>query len=492
MREKPEPRTCNPFEIFEIIKRARDNHVPIVPLIGAGLSLEAGVPTTRLMIDYMAKVKLLIDLGHRKDGGYLDYAMPLKSGGWPDPDEINDLILVGLRKRLEDEADDRQWLGDLADPHSDLVRTSGSLLGAVVPHMLHEYLAQAQPSLLGFMPRSSRCPGMPAMAEEVAASKIWDSVLKHVGHAVSAALSNRVSERDLREKLETALSEKGKGLCNELEEKLRKEFKPTGLRNRILRNLELDWRAMLRLLTSGIPSLVDSFFARVLRGHKPGIGHQLLGLMAETFGARLWLTTNFDDLIERALRDQSIHPDVYELPDRGPAPDASLFRNGPAVVKLHGSGFALRVGESLDTPLDRANLDLFKAYFPNDAIVLVIGYGGGDRRVMSLIEELVIDHRWNRDTNLPKVIWVHRSPYPPSVVKRAAQGQEAVEQGHETIVTVRYRSGGLFLREMYEQLTDSHPASRVSYDALPMLPPRRAVDGHNANGQGDSSSHRNG
>jgi hypothetical protein len=485
-------RKWNPSEVFDIIKRARQNHVPIVPLIGAGLSLEAGIPTTRLMIDYMAKVKLLIDLGHRKDDEYLDYAKLLKSGGWPDPDEINDLILVGLQKRLADTEDDRKWLGDLAHPDSDLVRTSGSVLGAVVPFMLHEYLQEAQPNLLGFMPSSGRCPSMSAMAENLAAGKIWDRVLMHAVEAAWAILMSPPSDDELREKLEKALGATSKDLRGKLEGAIRAEFKPTGVRARILRKLELDWRAMLRLLTSGIPSLVDSFFARVLRGHKPAVGHQLLGLMAETFGARLWLTTNFDDLIERALRDQSIYPDVYELPDSGPAPDASLFRSGPAVVKLHGSGFALRVGESLDTPLDRPNLDLFKAYFPNDAIVLVIGYGGGDRRVMSLIEQLVIDHDWNPQTRLPKVIWVHRGAPAPRVLERVAKVKGEEERGHESIVTVRYRSGGLFLREMYEQLTESHPASRVTYDALPMLPPFRAADRADRKGHGDADDCRSG
>src|SRR5262245_30233803 len=35
-------------------KRARERHVAAVYLIGAGLSLEAGVPTTRLMIEGFA------------------------------------------------------------------------------------------------------------------------------------------------------------------------------------------------------------------------------------------------------------------------------------------------------------------------------------------------------------------------------------------------------------------------------------------------------
>ena len=260
-------RPCGPSEVFETIIKASDNRVPVVPLIGAGLSVEAGVPTTQLMTDYMVKVKLLIDLWHRKDHEDMDYARPLKAGGWPDPDELNDLILVGLQERLHNR-NPPEWIGDLTNPESDLVRTLGSLLGAVRPFTLHEYLQRVQPSLLGFIPRSpGHCPVMmTAMTDKLArvlspsehatnagrgeaadsvapedraAERIWDEVLGRVGQAIRNSLDDPSSFEQQRERLG---------------EILKVVLKRLGLRDRILRDLELDWRAMLRLLTLGIPS----------------------------------------------------------------------------------------------------------------------------------------------------------------------------------------------------------------------------------------------
>ena len=441
-------RCSTPREVFDIIADAKRAGVPIVPLIGAGLSLEGGVPTTGLMVDYMAKVKLLIDLELRRDGEDLVYADRLKTMGWPDPSNLNKILLERLKARIAQERTrdvERRpkWLWEFIDPEESLVRSSGSLLGAVRLFILHQYLQTAQPSLLGFVSGTGMCP-VTGELERVLVNVIRRSWMPADGPApeMAAAISRRLKDQ-LRE---------------------------SGLRDRILKNLALDWRAMLRLLTSGIPALIDSFFDRLVRGHSPATGHQFLALMAESLDCRLWLTTNFDDLIERALREQRIDPVVFELPDSGPVPDHTLFANVPSVVKLHGSGYALRVGESLDVPLDHANLDVFKDYFPADAIVLVIGYGGGDWRVMSLIEHLIIHDEFKK---LPKVLWVYRDRLPASV-KRVSKGLGKPEETRESesVWAVRYQSGGFFLRELYERLTGSHAASRVTYNALPMLPSR--------------------
>ncbi len=153
------------------------------------------------------------------------------------------------------------------------------------------------------------------------------------------------------------------------------------------------------------------------------------------------------------------------MPENGPIPDASLFDDNPSVVKLHGGTFGLRVGESLDVPLDEANLTRFVDYFPNDALVLVIGYGGADRRVMSLIDRLALNHDYKK-LKVPKILWVYRDSVPNSVSQAA---QLASNSG--TVSVVRYRSGGLFLRELHARLVGLHPASRTPYPSLEMVPP---------------------
>ena len=164
-------------------------------------------------------------------------------------------------------------------------------------------------------------------------------------------------------------------------------------------------------------------------------------------------------------------------------PDATLFCNVPSVVKLHGGSFALRVGESLDFPLDDANLRRFVNYFPHDALVLIIGYGGADRRVMSLINYLAFTPRV-REVKLPKILWVYRDRVPNSVSQAARLAER-----EETVSVVKYRSGGLFLRELHARLVGLRPASRTPYPSLPMVPPFQSV--HNsAHGQPPSAAAR--
>jgi hypothetical protein len=221
------------------------------------------------------------------------------------------------------------------------------------------------------------------------------------------------------------------------------------LRASALRNLRVDWRALLRMLTSGDASLTDSLFDQLVRSGRHSPGHLFLALLTESLGWNRWLTTNFDTLIEQALRAQRIDPVVFELPENGPVPDANLFRDGPSVVKLHGGSFALRVGESLDVPLDDANLERFVKYFPDDALVLVIGYGVADRRVMSLINYLALHHEYKKEVpyKLPKILWVYRDQVPNSVSQAARLAEHK-----ETVSVVQYRSGGLFLRELHARL----------------------------------------
>jgi hypothetical protein len=455
MSPSPIHRCQTPHDVFRVIAEAKAEMIPVVPLIGAGLSLEAGVPTTPHMIEYMSKVKFLLDLHHRWDGEDLDYAEPLEIEGWPDPGKINDLLLDRLRDRRS--LDPRpSWFRDYEALESNFLGRGGDRLESVRLFTLHQYLSQVQPSVLKIVSDFGGCPVMGAFAGEV--RRILDQV---------------TAGRARLEPGEEARLLKGlKGLMKE-----------NGMRDQVLQNLTQDWRGMLRFLTSGIPGLVDSFFQRLLRDHHPSIGHQFLALMAESHGWRLWLTTNFDDLIERALRDQRIETAVFELPDSGPVPDSRLFHDLPSVVKLHGSGFALRVGESLDTPLDPTNLEMFGEYLENDAIVLVLGYGGGDRRVMSLIEDMIHNHTYE---GIPKVIWIHRGKGPPDGLIRAARGEKRHRRGEQvdprSVYALQYRSGGMFLRELYEHLSGGHAASRVEYHALPMLPPRAAFEEASAPG----------
>ncbi len=229
MSSSPIHRCQTPHEVFQVIAEAKAKMIPVVPLIGAGLSLEAGVPTTPHMIEYMSKVQFLLDLHHRRDGEDLDYAEPLEIEGWPDPGWINDLLLDALRDRRG--LDPRpSWFRDYEALESHFLGWGGDRLEAVRLFTLHQYLSQVQPSVLKIVSDFGRCPVMGAFAGEV--GRILDQVT--AGRA-------RLEPGE-----ETRLLNGLKGLMKE-----------NGMRDQVLQNLSQDWRGMLRFLTSGIPGLVQ-------------------------------------------------------------------------------------------------------------------------------------------------------------------------------------------------------------------------------------------
>ena len=83
----------DPVDALALLKRAWDSGRPIVPLFGAGLSMEAGIPGTSALAEYLAKVKYL---KNPHDGDSEPHGSHLARFGldeWPGFFEVNRLIL---------------------------------------------------------------------------------------------------------------------------------------------------------------------------------------------------------------------------------------------------------------------------------------------------------------------------------------------------------------------------------------------------------------
>jgi hypothetical protein len=464
-------KTLTASEAIEKIKAARKDGRTIIPLIGAGLSAESGIPTTALLVDYFAKVRELIYLKHLRRGTSQEPPLPsiyhdyLIKAGWPDVHDVNAELLAAYRRDGRSKQKDvQEWVESLRE---EFAEPAGNPLEGIRLRVIHELLRREQHMLVGIFSTEKGEGKCPVVGAIDSMSESFVSVLKDYATSEFASyLTSRNGAEDSQSSLEAVINGfLQKGIRpDRLREKLTPEMKK--LRGRALLNLRIDWRALMRALTSGIPALADSLFDQLVRDGNPSYGHQFLALLTESLGWNLWLTTNFDTLIEDALRDQGIRPVVFELPENGPVPNASLLRGGPSVVKLHGGAFALRVGESLDVPLDEANLGLFSEYFPEDALVLVLGYGGADSRVMSLLEFHASRPKQEGKDAIPLILWVYRDNIHDNVTRLARLGRS-----EERVCVVQYRSGGLFLRELHARLVCMHPASRNHYPSLPMVAP---------------------
>src|SRR5205807_1385872 len=113
-------------------------------------------------------------------------------------------------------------------------------------------------------------------------------------------------------------------------------------------------------------------------------------------------------------------------------------------------------------PLSAPDCKKLLDYMPKDALVLVLGYGGQDRRIMDLVEAIL-----NRGgpPGEHHVMWVHfESERPKSV--------ESIIKSASTppLVTARTFDAGALLIGLYTQLTSSQPTSAASYGAHSQRP----------------------
>jgi hypothetical protein len=366
-----------------VIAEARENGRPIVPLLGAGISVEAGIPVTAHLNEYLTKLICLINLKFERkeipfpvqaEGRYITY---LNYYGWPERHDVNQELLT--------------YLGIDSDTRARLAEMLAPVKKTVVEQQLETELRR--------------------LAKSVPGGDF--SVLKRFNRPADA---------------------------------------------------NPDWRDLLDHLTGGDPVWVDSLFDRLVKGRKPGTSHDFCAFLAQHLDWRLILTTNFDSLIETALREQGVDPTIYEITTGGPWPARDLVRQNTSILKLHGGAFGLRTGRDLDEPVDESTARIFCDYMPEEALLLVLGYAGTDERVMSLIRAFAAPQR--KSGAGPAVLWIHRGHTP-----RRPVSQLATTLDPQRVELASYHDAGLFLQELHAELTHSHPISPKPYRALPQVPP---------------------
>jgi hypothetical protein len=117
-----------------------------------------------------------------------------------------------------------------------------------------------------------------------------------------------------------------------------------------------------------------------LDGDRPNINHHVLAELGRQGRLRLVLTTNFDSLIERAMREVGVPVEVWDALADPPPTEAGLAHE-VLVVKLHGTTTRRA------TPVDLASqkrrglpagwLEWLEARF-NGTEVVVVGFSGAD------------------------------------------------------------------------------------------------------------------
>jgi hypothetical protein len=181
-----------------------------------------------------------------------------------------------------------------------------------------------------------------------------------------------------------------------------------------------------------------------------------IALLTRHLGWNLVLTLNHDTILERAFAQEGLSPKIFDVSRDADVPDAATVGRDPlSIVKLHGSAYGIRVGEPTNYALDDVTRTRILTYAPRSAVILVIGFSGYERRMMSVIESFA--------DNQHPIVWMHwepeeELPEPAKRLKNRFPGN---------FLTFRLRDAGSFLLGLLQRATRSLPHTRGRYRALP-------------------------
>lgn len=192
------------------------------------------------------------------------------------------------------------------------------------------------------------------------------------------------------------------------------------------------------------------FIQDTLKADKPGNAHLLLAELAEKGVLRSIITTNFDDLLEQALRQKGIPVQVISTDEDVTNSEPLIHCKAFRIYKPHGT---LGVGRLRNTPKDLEELSPIMldemVRVMSDHGLMVLGYSGADKGIIQMFGK--------RTQHIYPTFWVNPSEpkdhIPPLF-------------GKETYNFISCDKGaGVFLEDllkMYQRLMNIVPASGMS------------------------------
>ena len=144
-----------------------------------------------------------------------------------------------------------------------------------------------------------------------------------------------------------------------------------------------------------------NFLSDLIKNKKPSIGFLCLASLIEQEKINTVWTTNFDDLIEKAIHTLNYQSCQIVSPEN--ARSVNDFRKDiPTVVKLHGD-FRYDSLQNTDEELQKLENNLHNYFVKSASIkgLIVIGYSGSDKSVMTTLNKVL-----EQDNAFPKgLIW---------------------------------------------------------------------------------------
>ncbi|SDX21936.1 SIR2 family protein [Nitrosomonas oligotropha] len=486
---------------------------PIVPFLGAGISLPSGYPSISAIVEYLSKVDFAIQhavYSHRypgietpKNEVAREYqAHPsrfLRDFGWPRIGQLDsdlwewldripdskpnslvnsDALLKHAKGKIEliVECDDNATLGiglkRLLIRDAQLISDQEQYRSRQIASRI--LLESSRPELLDLLSRDI-LPSYYRFRTIPPTNTSQNEITKFIITPVVAAESKTTAILDLRDHLraivqwglrkDLRLREKGTSKAALREWLLWKKWY-AAIQDAPDTQPELlygDWESLLDRLCEGDFDLVDSLFTSFGEARSPTTAHRYLTFLRSSVDIPLILTTNFDNLLEQAFRDSGIVPKVFDIHRDADLPDAELVRRSFSLLKLHGSSYGLRLGEGLRNPLEQdAQADVLR-YLPENALIVVLGFSGSERRIMQLLQAIATS---SAIPNLRRILWL-KGPGTISVTLR-----QMLHECHQSVYICEIDDAGAFLQDWYFAYSQGYQSSPVSYTALGGLPIR--------------------
>ncbi len=264
-------------------------------------------------------------------------------------------------------------------------------------------------------------------------------------------------------------------------------------------------------LDSPRQEVIDACLLEIMRGREPALCHNMLGLLANAMRIDVLLTTNFDDLLERAFANARNPLTVLDIHLNSDLPPISSLTGTRALIKLHGTRHSMRADFSLDALPPNEDRDRFVGYLARQGAihpdesgkivapffrhVILIGFSGKERRTRALIQ-----HAWSNLSPDFCVYWICHSDEDVNtahiVTREFAEAQPKDQVKARTTPyskILRHTDAGLLLLQLYQSLRNGLPSRSIPYPSttrlsFPPSPQRIALQAVKQAGAGRDST----
>jgi len=164
-------------------------------------------------------------------------------------------------------------------------------------------------------------------------------------------------------------------------------------------------------LIGDTPRSRQHYLRRFFEGIKPGACHKLIAKLIEIGHLEIIFTTNFDPLLEDAIRENEncLAPKIAAHSES--VTDIKITESGPKIIKLHGDYLFSNIKNTAEETeqLTKNMREKLRSVLAEKGLV-VLGYSGNDNSIISIFEQIAFDGGF-----FPYgLYWLHRSNSNPN------------------------------------------------------------------------------